>query len=219
MPTWNQFGQEFFGAMASLVDRAALEQSSVMAVGAGSIGSETIAMLDRSGSGSIAMWNLCQEVARSFNAVLLDCLGFRQVASSVEHFVNTVGIPEQVAKGFVKWWTHDLDDELRKAISPRRLEYMARNYQQGLELSIFLPPAVKAPLANLVRRLEGRAILPFELTPETLVTDGHAPSPAVRHPDRWFWLLTPTGTSAHVKGVGRYCRIDDLILNHPGGHP
>jgi len=52
-----------------------------------------------------------------------------------------------------------------------------------------------------------------------VLTDGHAPRPAVRHPDRWFWLITPTGTSAHVEGVGRYCRIEDLVLNHPGGHP
>jgi hypothetical protein len=80
-----------------------------------------------------------------------------------------VGIPEPVAKAFVRWWDQDLDDELRKVISPRRLEYMAKNYQQGLELSLFLPPSVKAPLANLVRRLEGRAVLPFELTRETLV--------------------------------------------------
>jgi len=49
-----------------------------------------------------------------------------------------------------------------------------------------------------------------------VLTDGQAPRPAVRHPDRWFWLLTPAGTSAHVEGIGRSCRIEDVILNRPG---
>jgi hypothetical protein len=73
-----------------------------------------------------------------------------------------------VAKALVEWWELDLNDDLRKIISPRRLEYMGRAYLAGIELGSALPFSVKAPLVNLIRRLEGRSLLPFELSRETL---------------------------------------------------
>jgi len=68
---------------------------------------------------------------------------------SVEHFHKVVGIPEPVAEAFVKWWDQDLDDELRKVISPRRLEYMAKNYQRGLELSLFVASVDQGAVGQL----------------------------------------------------------------------
>lgn len=45
-----------------------------------------------------------------------------------------------------------------------------------------------------------------------VLTDGRAPRPTVRHPGRWFWLITRKGTEANVEGIGRSCRIDELTL-------
>lgn len=91
-----------------------------------------------------------------------------QAEPSVEYYRDKAGIPEQVAKAIVRWWQLDLNDDLRKLISPRRLEYMGRAYLGGIPLGSVIPFSVKAPLASLVRRLEGRTLLPFELTRETL---------------------------------------------------
>jgi hypothetical protein len=37
-----------------------------------------------------------------------------------------------------------------------------------------------------------------------VLSDGFAPRPAVRHPDRWFWLITASGTTRYIQGIGRY---------------
>jgi hypothetical protein len=89
---------------------------------------------------------------------------------SVAFYRNKAGLPMGVAQALVNWWRFDLDDDLRRAISPRRLEYMGRNFVNGIELRHSLPPSTKAPLPNLARRLSGKNSLPFELTRETLVT-------------------------------------------------
>jgi predicted metal-dependent peptidase len=44
-----------------------------------------------------------------------------------------------------------------------------------------------------------------------VLTDGHAPRPSVRHPDRWFWLITEGGTRESIEGVGANCRIADVV--------
>jgi len=41
-----------------------------------------------------------------------------------------------------------------------------------------------------------------------VLTDGHAARPTISRPDRWFWLITQDGTSDHVAGIGRHCRIE-----------
>lgn len=40
-----------------------------------------------------------------------------------------------------------------------------------------------------------------------VLTDGFAPRPTVRHPDRWFWLITEGGTTRAIEGIGRNCLI------------
>lgn len=89
---------------------------------------------------------------------------------SVAYYRDKAGIPQNIAKALVDWWRYDLDDDLRRAISPRRLEYMGRNFANGIEIRHSLPPSIKAPLPNLARRLNGKILLPFELTRETLVS-------------------------------------------------
>jgi len=88
---------------------------------------------------------------------------------SIDYYVHQVGIPPHVAKALVMWWHRDLDDNLRKMISPRRLEYMGRNYRDGIELRYSLPPTIRAPLQHLLRRIDGHNLLPFELTRKTIV--------------------------------------------------
>jgi len=88
---------------------------------------------------------------------------------SVDYYANKVGIPLHIAKALVLWWNRDLDDNLRKLISPRRLEYIGTNYTKGVELRYSLPPSVKAPLQHLLRRIDRVTILPFELTRGTMV--------------------------------------------------
>jgi hypothetical protein len=89
---------------------------------------------------------------------------------SVAYYCDKAGMPPKVAQALVNWWRFDLDDDLRRAISPRRLEYLGRNFVNGIELRHSLPSFIKAPLPNLTRRLSGKNLLPFELTRETLVT-------------------------------------------------
>ena len=89
---------------------------------------------------------------------------------SVAYYRDTAGIPEHVAKALIEWWEDDLNDQLRQMVSPRRLEYIARNYVNGIELRHSLPPSLKVPLGHLVRRLDGQSLLPFEITQETLVS-------------------------------------------------
>ena len=48
-----------------------------------------------------------------------------------------------------------------------------------------------------------------------VLTDGHAPRPTVRHPDRWFWLLTERGTSEKVEGIGCWCCINEIASDTP----
>lgn len=87
----------------------------------------------------------------------------------VDYYTDRARISPPIAKALVLWWHRDLDDNLRKMISPRRLEYIGRNYQDGIEPRYSLPPTVRAPLQHLLRRIDGQNLLPFELTRTTLV--------------------------------------------------
>ena len=88
---------------------------------------------------------------------------------SVSYYTKKAGISPHVAKALVMWWHRDLDDSLRQMVSPRRLEYMGQNYSRGLDLRYSMPPSVKTPLQHLIRRIEGKALLPFELTRQNLI--------------------------------------------------
>lgn len=88
---------------------------------------------------------------------------------SVVYFRDKAGIPHKVAQALVNWWHFDLNDDLRRMVSPRRLEYMGKMFVAGIELQHSLPPSVKVPLRSLLKRLDGQLLLPFELTRETLV--------------------------------------------------
>ena len=88
---------------------------------------------------------------------------------SVGYYIEKAGIAPNIAKALVMWWQRDLDDNLRQMISPRRLEYMGQSYSKGLDLRYLVPTTVKAPLQYLIRRIEGKLLLPFELTRQTLV--------------------------------------------------
>lgn len=46
-----------------------------------------------------------------------------------------------------------------------------------------------------------------------VLTDGFASPPTVRHPQRWFWLITEDGTPIHIEGIGRYCLIENMSFN------
>ena len=43
-----------------------------------------------------------------------------------------------------------------------------------------------------------------------VLTDGFAHRPKVQHPDRWFWLITPNGSSQNIQGIGNWCRIQEV---------
>lgn len=49
-----------------------------------------------------------------------------------------------------------------------------------------------------------------------VLTDGFAPKPSVKHPSRWFWLITERGTIRHIDGIGRYCTIGCSQSASPG---
>lgn len=59
-----------------------------------------------------------------------------------------------------------------------------------------------------------------------VLTDGHARRPTVQRPERWFWLITEHGTTKHIKGIGRYCKINcinsvsvsQIDSNHHGAY-
>jgi len=88
---------------------------------------------------------------------------------SVTYYTDKAGIAPHVAKALVLWWNRDLDQNLKKMISPRRLEYIGLNYMKGLQLQNSLPPTIKAPLQYLLRRIDRRNVLPFELTRGAIV--------------------------------------------------
>jgi len=90
---------------------------------------------------------------------------------SISYYTKKAGIPQGLAKALVTWWHRDLDDNLRQMISPRRLEYMGQNYSKGIELRYSLPYSIKAPLQSLIRRIEGKFLLPFELTRQNLINN------------------------------------------------
>jgi len=94
-----------------------------------------------------------------------------QAEPSISYYTKKAGIPQPIAKALVTWWQCDLDDNLRQMVSPRRLEYMGRNYSKGLDLRYLLPFSIKAPLKYLIRRIQGENCLPFELTRQTLINN------------------------------------------------
>lgn len=90
---------------------------------------------------------------------------------SVAYYTNGAGIPEDVAKALVSWWERDLDANLRRLVSPRRLEYMGLAHAKGIELRDAVPSSVRVPLQHLYRRLDGDTALGFELTRQSLVNN------------------------------------------------
>jgi len=90
---------------------------------------------------------------------------------SINYYTKKAGISPRVAKALVTWWHRDLNDNLRQMVSPRRLEYMGQNYSKGLDIRYSVPPSIKAPLQYLIRRIEGKILLPFELTRQTLISN------------------------------------------------
>jgi hypothetical protein len=88
---------------------------------------------------------------------------------SVAYYRDQAHLPDHVARALVQWWQNDLNDDLRKLVSPRRLEYMGRNYVDDIPLRHSLPFGVRVPWQLLLRRLESSGLLRFELTRESLV--------------------------------------------------
>jgi hypothetical protein len=58
---------------------------------------------------------------------------------------------------------------LQRQISPRRLEYLGKLITLGLPLEMGIPPSVRAPLQNLVGRIQGVGVLPFVITRDTII--------------------------------------------------
>jgi hypothetical protein len=85
------------------------------------------------------------------------------------YLTDRSGIAPKTAAALVEWWQHDLTADLRKQISPRRLEKLAVLYAAGIALDAGLPPQVKAPMSSLKKRLNGANPLPFPLTPDSMV--------------------------------------------------
>jgi hypothetical protein len=88
---------------------------------------------------------------------------------SVEFYRIDAKLPAHVARALVTWWERDLNAELQRAISPRRLEYIGQNYVAGIGIERGIPHGVRAPWKNLHHRLEQPTPFGFDLTPETLV--------------------------------------------------
>lgn len=88
---------------------------------------------------------------------------------SVAFYTKKAQIPKNVAKALVSWWERDLDDNLKRLVSPRRLEYMGLAYTKGIELRDAVPSSLTVPLQHLYRRLNGDPALGFELTQQSLV--------------------------------------------------
>ena len=87
---------------------------------------------------------------------------------SVDYYCR-VGVPRKIAGALVAWWNRDLDEDLQRFVSPRRLEHIARNIEAGVDLRFSIPQGRKVPLASLAHRLGGESLLPFELTRVNLV--------------------------------------------------
>jgi hypothetical protein len=88
---------------------------------------------------------------------------------SVEYYRIDARLPAHVARALVTWWERDLNDELKRTISPRRLEYIGQNYVAGVGIERGIPHGVRAPWKNLQHRLEQPTPFGFELTRETMI--------------------------------------------------
>ena len=75
-------------------------------------------------------------------------------APSVQYYRENAGIPERIAAALVLWWNRDLSPELRRQISPRRLEYLGQVIARGLRVEWAIPPSLHVPLQNLLSRIE-----------------------------------------------------------------
>jgi predicted metal-dependent peptidase len=70
------------------------------------------------------------------------------------------------------------------------------------------PPRIRgggATSFDAVERFAGQ----LDRYPDLIITmtGGQTPRPTVRHPDRWFWLITDGGTTSAIEGIGRHCLI------------
>lgn len=70
---------------------------------------------------------------------------------SLEWFVERLG--DRLGRALVAWHQADLDDAQRRAITNRRLEYIGRAIQAGIEPGHALPPGATAPVHLLMARL------------------------------------------------------------------
>jgi predicted metal-dependent peptidase len=119
-------------------------------------------------------------------------------------------IPEQVLERFF---------DIARGIPQDRIELTAisfdtRTYPLNVQSQ---KPQIQGGGGTSFDAVEQHAIR-LQRYPDLVVvlSDGHAARPTISRPNRWFWLITQGGTSAHVDGVGRHCRIEDLVLNRPG---
>lgn len=61
---------------------------------------------------------------------------------------------DDTAKVLNDWWNNDCDDKQRACITPRRIEYLGRLIENGIQWRDALPVGHTFPSAELVRRLE-----------------------------------------------------------------
>ena len=74
-------------------------------------------------------------------------------------------MPEKVAMELVSWWS-TLNDEQKKAVPPRRLEYIGTVLASGCPLAAAMPPGVVLPIETLSTALEGKEVVAKPITRE-----------------------------------------------------
>jgi hypothetical protein len=85
------------------------------------------------------------------------------------YFVDRLNMRPEVAAALVDWWRSDLTPEMRAIISPRRLEKIGHLHAAGLPLELAIPVNFKVPISSLEQKLRGAGVLPFPLTPDSMV--------------------------------------------------
>jgi len=86
-----------------------------------------------------------------------------------KYYTLRAGIDAAISAAMVDWWKSDLTPELRKQISPRRLEKLALLHAAKIPLDSGIPAGIKVPLSSLRKRLKGAQPLPFVLTEQSMV--------------------------------------------------
>jgi hypothetical protein len=131
-----------------------------------------------------------------------------------EWYQQNCGVGPSTAASIVDWWREDLDDGLRRLISPRRLEYVARAYAAHLPLENFLPIGVPAPISHLIARLEGGSRYGFPLDARHVeANQAYLAGKIVKDPD-----LALTITEVFIQNQEILPRAIDLFLALPSDH-